>query len=108
MSNATLYRKYCYLICVVNILIAIVFFLYIWILFEPKITYKIISFKNFSDIEDCYKSYAFETYEEENYNNRLQDILQLEDAVFSKTDGNNIFFHQTDCIHDGIVRLGAR
>lgn len=108
MSYATLFKKYCCIICVINILLAIIFFFYIRILYEPKVTYKIISFKNFSDIDECYKSYAFDTYAEENYNNRLQDILLLEDEVFSKTDGNNIFFHQTDCIHDGVVRLGAR
>lgn len=63
----------------------------------------ILRFKNTNEKLMCYKNYIWNS---ENMHSRLNDIL--DDNLLQKSNGKNIFFHLTNCIHDGILRISPR
>lgn len=59
--------------------------------------------KTLNNNKQCYQSYVNNTN-----NNQLKNIQSLEESILNNSKSNNIFFHQTNCIHDGVIRLNAR
>lgn len=51
----------------------------------------------------CYANFVWTN---KNKKFRLNDIL--DDDVLENSNGKNIFFHLTNCIHDGIIRIRPR
>lgn len=55
------------------------------------------------DFISCHKSYVFH----EN-NEKFQFIDMVDDEKLQNSDGQNIIFHVTNCIHDGIPIVNSR
>lgn len=66
---------------------------------EQKVELKI----NESDNRMCYKNFVFD---KNNEKYRFPDIMN--DEILKDSDGQNIFFHLTNCIHDGIPHINSR
>lgn len=58
---------------------------------------------NKSDQSLCYNNFVWT-----DANKHLRFKYILDDDVLEKSNGNNIFFHLTNCLHDGIVEVNAR
>lgn len=59
--------------------------------------------KKVPDQSSCYKTTVFN---DENKKHQFKDIL--DDEVLVKSNGNNIFFHLTNCINDGVPEMKPR
>lgn len=96
------------------------FFISVWLILFYYYTYynreenefalSVASFKleQVPDYEDpnrkqCYESYAFSG---ENMNKLFLDMIN--DDKLKNSNGQNIFFHLSNCIHDGIPKLNMR
>lgn len=51
----------------------------------------------------CYHNYVFDKT-----NEKLKFMDISDDEFLKKTNGKNIFFHVTNCIHNGIPEINAR
>lgn len=58
---------------------------------------------NESDQSMCYNNFVWN-----DANKHLRFKYILDDDVLEKSNGKNIFFHLTNCLHDGIVEVNAR
>lgn len=63
--------------------------------------------KMFSNKSECYHNFANEK-SDQFAKFKLNDIQNLESTILNNSKGNNIFFHQTNCIHDGVIQLTVR
>lgn len=96
-------RNYPYVAIVLSL-----FYLFYSIATRPEDPYEHVpSFEpiSFNDRDECYKSYAFQN--ELSLKFKLRNILELS-AILEDQLKQNIFFHKTDCIHDGVIHLTAR
>lgn len=59
----------------------------------------------YNDGLECYKSYAFQNNLSLKF--QLRNIFEL-NAILEDQTTPKIFFHKTDCIHDGVIHLNAR
>lgn len=62
-----------------------------------------LPFVNDSDQTLCYKNYV---WNEQNEHLRFKFIL--DDDLLEKSNGQNVFFHLTNCINNGIVNMTPR
>lgn len=60
---------------------------------------------DFTNRSSCHKSWAYNGYGPSLYF-KLKDVLR--EGILLNNNGSNIFFHKTECIHDGVIRLHAR
>lgn len=60
---------------------------------------------DFTNRSSCHKSWAYNGYSL-NIFYKLKDVL--EEGILTNNNKSNIFFHKTECIHDGVIRLHAR
>lgn len=58
---------------------------------------------NDSDNRQCFKSHAFNSQ-----NKHLKFIDMADDRILKYNNGQNIIFHATNCIHDGIPQINHR
>lgn len=66
-------------------------------------TYKLNSINDLADQKLCYKNFVFNEY-----NERLRFMDMVDDEVLKTSDSQNIIFHLTNCIHDGIPKINLR
>lgn len=62
-----------------------------------------IPYINESDNRMCYENFVFD-----DNNEKLMFPDMMDDELLNNSDGKNILFHLTNCIHDGIPRIDLR
>lgn len=81
----------------------------VYILFVSDFDVGSASFKvepiDFTNRSSCHKSYAYSRYGPNLYY-KLKNVLK--EGILKNDSINNIFFHQTSCINDGVIKLSAR
>lgn len=94
---------------------ALVFILYLWTFnssfdklnHEKHVNDGVPKFRKieYNDGSECYKSYAFQSDEALRYS--LKSVFDM-NKLLQEENKRKIFFHKTDCIHDGIVKMSKR
>lgn len=89
------------------LLLIIISVWYYWFIYNKNVTKTAPHFKplGFNDKDECYKSYAFQNDLALKY--QLKTIFDIEDLL-QQENKRKIFFHQTDCIHNGVLHITAR
>lgn len=80
---------------------------YFWPTSAPQNAYYVPKFDpiEYNDNDQCYKSYAFQNEIALQY--KLKSINEINSILHMK-DKRKLFFHKTNCIHDGVLQLSAR
>lgn len=79
------------------------FYVYLPVHDSDEFTEKLLQSINTSDQNLCYQNFVWN-----DANRHLRFKYILDDDVLEKSNGKNIFFHLTNCIHSGIVEINAR
>lgn len=95
-------------IFIIFVIITIIWCLYINIEITPttqsrRIINNINTFFNDSDNTMCYKNFVFNKFNEKY---RFPDMA--DDEILQQNNGQNVFFHLSNCIHDGIPKINFR